>query len=190
MDGVESGDDWANFQLDGYGTWLWALGAHAVRHGRSIAAFAEGAAVSTQYIAAFWEAPCYDWWEENPEHQHTSTLAALHAGLRAAAGWEDLPDQLRSSATDAADVIRDTVLADTRRLGRLAKWLGGDAVDGSLLACATPFGLLDPADPLMAATVRAIELDLGHQGGVHRYAADTYYGGGEWLLLAGFLGLQ
>jgi GH15 family glucan-1,4-alpha-glucosidase len=26
------------------------------------------------------------------------------------------------------------------------------------------------------------------RGGVYRYEADTYYGGGEWLLLAGFLG--
>jgi GH15 family glucan-1,4-alpha-glucosidase len=26
------------------------------------------------------------------------------------------------------------------------------------------------------------------RGGVHRYATDTYYGGGEWLLLAGLLG--
>ena len=190
VDGAESGDEWWNFQLDGYGAWLWALGAHAVRHGRSIAAFAEGAAISTRYIAAFWDAPSYDWWEESRDHRHTSTLAALHAGLRSAAEWEDLPARLRSSATDVAEVIRDTVLADARRLGRLAKWLGSDAVDGSLLACATPFGLLDPADPLMAATVRAIELELVHRGGVHRYAADTYYGGGEWVLLAGFLGHQ
>jgi GH15 family glucan-1,4-alpha-glucosidase len=25
-------------------------------------------------------------------------------------------------------------------------------------------------------------------GGVHRYPTDTYYGGGEWVLLAGWLG--
>ena len=188
VDGTEASDEWANFQLDGYGTWLWALGAHAVRHGRSIAAFAEGAAISTRYIAAFWDVPSYDWWEEGRDHRHTSTLAALYAGLRSAAEWAELPDQVRSSATDAASALHDTVLADARRLGRLAKWLGSDALDGSLLACSNPFGLLDPADQLMTATVQAIELELVHRGGVHRYAADTYYGGGEWLLLAGFLG--
>jgi GH15 family glucan-1,4-alpha-glucosidase len=36
-------------------------------------------------------------------------------------------------------------------------------------------------------TIEWIERDLVH-GGVHRYASDTYYGGGEWLLLTAWLG--
>jgi GH15 family glucan-1,4-alpha-glucosidase len=39
----------------------------------------------------------------------------------------------------------------------------------------------------MRATVSQIEHDL-HGGGVRRYAVDTYYGGGEWVLLAAWLG--
>ena len=33
-----------------------------------------------------------------------------------------------------------------------------------------------------------IEADLARGGGLHRYAADTYYGGGEWVLLTAWLG--
>ena len=40
----------------------------------------------------------------------------------------------------------------------------------------------------MLTTVSHIEQSLVHVGGVHRYPADTYYGGGEWVLLAGWLG--
>jgi isomaltose glucohydrolase len=40
---------------------------------------------------------------------------------------------------------------------------------------------------VMAATVEKIEAELV-SGGVHRYLDDVYYGGGEWVLLAGFLG--
>jgi GH15 family glucan-1,4-alpha-glucosidase len=39
----------------------------------------------------------------------------------------------------------------------------------------------------MMNTVDALEQELAH-GGVHRYRRDTYFGGGEWLLLAAFLG--
>jgi GH15 family glucan-1,4-alpha-glucosidase len=62
-------------------------------------------------------------------------------------------------------------------------------VDASLLGVATPYRLLNPEDPIMRATVERIEADLHYpQGGVYRYRADTYYGGGEWLLLAAWLG--
>ena len=54
---------------------------------------------------------------------------------------------------------------------------------------ATPYRLLSPDDPIVQATVTRIEADLHCAGGgVHRYLADTYYGGGEWVLLAGWLG--
>ncbi len=190
LDGQETGEEWTDFQLDGYGAWLWALDEHRRRHGRPIEPFVTGAALSARYAAAFWDHPSYDWWEEHPDHRHTSTLAAIYAGLTAAGAWVELPDELRAEAARSATAIRETVLTDARRLGHLAKWLGGDAVDASLVACSTPFGLLEPDDPLMTATVRRIEADLVHDGGVHRYADDTYYGGGDWLLLACLLGWQ
>jgi GH15 family glucan-1,4-alpha-glucosidase len=71
--------------------------------------------------------------------------------------------------------------------GHLSKWLGEDGLDASLVACGTPFRLLAPDEPLMVGTVTALERELAH-GGVHRYSDDTYFGGGEWLLLAAFLG--
>jgi isomaltose glucohydrolase len=57
-----------------------------------------------------------------------------------------------------------------------------------VLVCAVPFGLLEPGDPLLDATVRALENEGVAHGGVHRYPGDSYYGGGEWLLLAALLG--
>lgn len=188
VDGQESGEEWTDFQLDGYGAWLWALDAHRQRHGHSIDEWLEGAELSARYVAAFWDHPNYDWWEEHPEHRHTSTLAALYGGLTAVIGWPELAVDLRSDLRGCADAIRETVVDDATRLGHLPKWLGGDAVDASLISAATPFRLLEPDDPLMLATVRVLETDLVHGGGVHRYADDTYYGGGEWLLLAGLLG--
>ncbi|NUT38711.1 MAG: hypothetical protein HOV86_01890 [Thermoactinospora sp.] len=68
--------------------------------------------------------------------------------------------------------------------------LGGDAVDASLLACVAPFGLYPVDHPVAVATVAEVERQLAADGGVHRFRADTFYGGGRWVLLAGFLGLN
>jgi GH15 family glucan-1,4-alpha-glucosidase len=62
------------------------------------------------------------------------------------------------------------------------------SVDASLLGLATPYRLLTPDDQLMRKTVARVEEDLHFTGGVHRYQADTYYGGGEWVLLTAWLG--
>ena len=67
------------------------------------------------------------------------------------------------------------------------KWLGGEALDASLISCGVPFGVLAPDDPLMLGTITEIESSLAH-GGVHRYVEDTYFGGGEWPLLSALLG--
>jgi GH15 family glucan-1,4-alpha-glucosidase len=187
VDGGESPEEWWEFQLDGYGTWLWSLAAHAERRGVSLDPYAPAIELTVRYLAAFWDEPCYDWWEEHAEHRHTSTLAALHAGLDAASNWSFLSAELRVAAARAAGEIRARVLDEGVHRGHLSKWLGGDELDASLTACATPFRLFTPSDPLMANTVRALEGELAH-GGVHRYSADTYFGGGEWLLLAAFLG--
>jgi GH15 family glucan-1,4-alpha-glucosidase len=62
-------------------------------------------------------------------------------------------------------------------------------VDASLLGVALPYRMLESGDPLFQGTVARIEADLHRpQGGVYRYLGDTYYGGGEWLLLAAWLG--
>ena len=188
LDGAEAEAEWWNFQLDGYGAWLWALDGHARRHARSLDPFLDGAALSATYISAFWNQPSYDWWEEHADHLHVSTLASIYAGLSAAARWRGIAPATRDGSAETARAIEAAVRDDSSRLGHLAKWFGGEAVDASLVAVSTPFDLLDPDDPLMEATLERIEAGLVHAGGVHRYATDTYYGGGEWLLLAALLG--
>lgn len=185
-DGREGDLPWSTFQLDGYGAWLWALGAHAVRHGRAASPFLAGAELSVRYLAAFWAEPCFDWWEERLG-RHTVTLASVHAGLSAAIGWEDLGADARVAAARARAGIERAVAADATSEGRLAAELGSDRLDSSLVACATPFGVVPADAPVAAATVRALEEKLAH-GGVHRYPGDSFYGGGEWLPLAGLLG--
>ncbi len=187
VDGEEAPEEWWNFQLDGYGTWLWALGAHAARHDRSLQPYADGIDLCVRYLSAFWAEPSYDWWEENMGHQHTSTLAALYAGLEAAPRWSLLPSATRRQAERAAGGIRAAILSRGVYEGRFAKWLDGDGLDASLVACAVPFGVVEPDDPRAVATAAAIELRLS-RGGVYRHPHDSYYGGGEWLLLAALLG--
>src|SRR5215470_6439295 len=157
VDGSEGSEQWWNFQLDGYGTWLWALDGHARRYRRSVDPYLDGAVASARYIAAFWSQPSYDWWEEHPDHVHTSTLASIAAGLSALAGWGSVPASLRELARGEAEAIRRAILSRGVRDGHLVKWLAGDEVDASLIACSTAFGLLAPDDPITASTVGVIE---------------------------------
>jgi isomaltose glucohydrolase len=188
LTGTDGEDDWWNFQLDGYGTWLWAVTAHADRHGLALNPWLAGIEVATDYLTGFWAEPCYDWWEEHPSYQHVSTLGAIYAGLRAVADVAALDQARRHTAHLAAGAIRELVLADGVVDGRLTKWLGSTAVDASLLACVVPFSLLNPADPRAANTVRAVQEELTSGYGVHRYRADVFYGGGQWPLLTCLLG--
>jgi GH15 family glucan-1,4-alpha-glucosidase len=147
----------------------------------------EGAELSARYVAACWNEPSYDWWEEHADHRHTSTMAAIFGGLAAVRDWDAIDAGTRSRAAVAADGIRAAVATQGVHGGHLTKWFGSTEVDASLIACATPFRLYQPGDPIVQATIDRIERELA-PGGVHRYLDDTYYGGGEWILLAGFLG--
>jgi GH15 family glucan-1,4-alpha-glucosidase len=183
LDGRESDAEWTNFQLDGYGTWLWALADHLRRSGDG-ALYAElrpGVARLVAYLRAFWGSPCYDCWEEFGDKLHTATLAAIYGGLRAIGAYDS------ALADDTPALIKAFVLERCVVDGHLAKYVGSSLVDASLLGAAVPYGLLSPDDPLMTATVATIERDL-RRGGVYRYVEDVYYGGGEWLLLAAWLG--
>ncbi len=195
FDGENGSDPWWDFQTDGYGMWLWAVVAHARRHGLAPGRWGEGIRIATEYLTAFWDRPCYDWWEEHVEERHVSTLGAIHAGLTAAARSGVLPDDLAEEARTIATAARAVVHAEgTTTAGaagggpHLAKWLGSDAVDASLLACVVPFGLVEPGSDLATATLGAVQGDLDVGGGVHRFRADVFYGGGQWLLLSCLLG--
>ncbi|WP_026874371.1 glycoside hydrolase family 15 protein [Jiangella gansuensis] len=194
VDGAVGNDPWWDFQLDGYGTWLWALAAHTDRHGAVDGdAVGPGVATAVRYLTTFWARPCYDWWEEHVDHRHVSTLGAIRAGLAAATTHPALAAALtpaeRETATEAVAAIDALVLAEgVAEAGHLSKWLGADDVDASLLACVVPFGLVDGDSEIGRATVSAVADRLSVDGGVHRYAADTFYGGGQWPLLTAFLG--
>lgn len=187
LDGQEGIDgNWPNFQLDGVGTWLWGLAAHrrlSDRPGLS-GEWARAAELAARYLAALWRYPNYDLWEEFGDEVHPYTLAAIYAGLRAYVSMGGEPKY-----EEVAARIRDFVLEKGTARGRFVKHLSTTAVDASLLGLSVPYGVVEPADDRMRATVEAIERDLRRdEGGVRRYARDSYYGGGEWLLLAAWLG--
>ena len=71
--------------------------------------------------------------------------------------------------------------------GHLTKWLGSPEVDASLLSVIRPLGVFPADGSIGAATIAAIDAQLNVAGGVHRYLADTFYGGAQWPLLSCFL---
>jgi GH15 family glucan-1,4-alpha-glucosidase len=62
-------------------------------------------------------------------------------------------------------------------------------VDASLVGLCTPYQVFQPEDTIFKSTMAAIEQTIHRpEGGVYRYLGDTYYGGGEWVLLAAWMG--
>lgn len=175
-------EEWPNFQLDGYGTWLFAAEAH----------WPEGApdqvidamSLAADYLAAAWQRPCYDYWEEYGDRQHTSTLAAIAAGLSAASPVLGRPDLAETARMIVAFMDSECVVD-----GAFVKGPDDRRVDASLLSLATPFRIVAPDDARMVATVARIRAELSSpSGGVRRYVGDTYYGGSPWMLLTAWLG--
>ena len=177
-----SDEPWPNFQVDGYGSWLWALRQHVTGRGISDEQ-ASAVTLVARYLQATWRLKCFNCWEELDGGEHASTLAAVVAGLAAAA------DLLGDAAyADEAERVRAQLLGRFVAGGRFRREPADDRLDGSLLWLAVPFGVLPLDDARVTATVEAVRCDLtGPQGGVYRYRGDTYYGGGEWLLLTSSL---
>lgn len=188
FDGTIADADWWDFQLDGYGTWLWALADHATRHGRDLDRWAAAVALTVDYLTVSWDRPCFDWWEEHTEQVHVSTLGCIGAGLQAVLDVGVLSGSRAEQAAEVATSIRDLVSAKGTSDGHLTKWLGRTDVDGSLSALVGPLGWLEPADPLAVGTLDAVREQLTVDGGVHRFGDDVFYGGGRWPLLTCFLG--
>lgn len=189
LDGGDGADDWWDFQLDGYGTWLWAVAEHSARHGLDLRRWSDGIALTVDYLVSSWERPCFDWWEENPTQVHVSTLGCIAAGLRAAVDSGALdPDQVvraNAAATGAVQLILDRGTSN----GHLTKWLGASTIDASLISVLYPLAVVDPTSELGQSTIAAVDEQLNADGGVHRYLEDTFYGGGQWPLLSCMLGL-
>lgn len=187
--GDNGSDPWWDFQTDGYGTWLWSVAEHARRHDLNLSRWMPGIEVAIDFVTAFWDLPCYDWWEEHRDQRHISTLAAIHGGLASVVAAGVLDEGRARMAGDVAAATRKRVLNEgVGPDGALTKWIGSDSVDGSLPACIVPFGLVAPDHPVATATLRRVTDELEAGGGVHRFTADVFYGGGQWLLLSAFLG--
>jgi GH15 family glucan-1,4-alpha-glucosidase len=185
VDGGQSEGEWHTFQLDGPGIWLWAVAHHQRRGGRIDPAIRDAVDLTARYLAALWSLPCADAWEESPEHVHTSTLAAIRAGLDAAVALA--PDLTGSRDVAAARAAIGARLASQG--GCHTKWIGNPAVDASLLWMVAPYGSVAPTEPRFAATLARIEDELiDVDGGVHRYRTDTFYGGGAWPVLTSAYG--
>jgi GH15 family glucan-1,4-alpha-glucosidase len=186
LDGEEESagqEEWPNFQLDGFGTWLWALEEHVrAKGGQLKPEWQSAAALVADYLCALWRVPCYDCWEEFPHSLHTHTLAAIYGGLRAY-------QEMGGNVAGQMDEIRTYLSHEAVRDGYFIKSIGRTDVDASSLGLAVPYGVVTPTDTAMLATVAHIETELRtNSGGVHRYQLDTYFGGGEWVLLTAWLG--
>ena len=179
---ADGDEPWPNFQVDGYGMWLWALEGH-LNGTRLDGDLARTIRMVARYLDASWRLKCFSCWEEYDDGEHASTLAAVVAGLESA-GRLLADDSVRATAGPVREHLLASFLVD----GRFRRGPADDRVDGSLVWLAVPFGVLPPGDPRVEATIEAIHDDLcGPGGGVYRYLGDTYYGGGQWLLLTSSL---
>eukprot|EP00727_Mastigamoeba_balamuthi_P007439 m51a1_g3315 hypothetical protein (361) ;mRNA; f:343103-344512 len=190
--GREVPGEWGSFQLDGHGTFLWALAEFFQAFGTSsLDEFRSSAELCITYLTNVWRVPCNDCWEENGQLLHTATLAAIYGGLHSIAAY--FPD---SRIAPTCDDIKSFVECHCVKDGRFVKSVTTDgnvaidSVDASLMWLLYPFGMFTAQDKRMLNTVSAIESSLApHFPGVHRYPYDNYYGGGEWILLSAWLGI-
>ncbi|MGD0811519.1 MAG: glycoside hydrolase family 15 protein [Acidimicrobiales bacterium] len=185
LDGSVTSDDWPNFQIDGYGTWLWALSHHVGRWqaGPLVNELEASVELAVRYLEAVGQDPCFDCWEESGTDVHTSTLACVYGGLSAGSVLTG-----RTSASRKAEEVASTIASRVSDAGTFEKSSARSGVDASLLWLAVPFGAVEVDDPVMAATASAIEEGLIFDGGIRRYKQDTYYGSGAWPLLTAWLG--
>ena len=183
LDGIAVDDDWPNYQPDGFGTWLWALNEHKKISGATIPlSWEKSAALIIKYLKAVWSYPCSDSWEEFHDQIHTYTLASIYSGIKA---YGELTGQDQGQILSQ---ILNLINTRTTHNGHYVKYVGSNLVDANLISLAVPYGLLKLDDPALEKTINKIETDLMNGGGVHRYAEDTYFGGGEWILLTAWLG--
>lgn len=207
LDGNEVTVDstWGNFQIDGYGTWLWALARH-VHRSRDISLLkelAEPIQTTLKYLELVWKLPNYDCWEEHPEFLHPYSLASVFAGFDSMAFLARSGYMAFGSIAveGIAGQVKEFILKYGVNGGRLVKHIQParpdgpprpvlkSGVDSSLIGISIPYNVLPPDDLIVQATLEAIEADLHRPGGgVYRYKADVFYGGGEWLLLTAWLG--
>ena len=204
LEGFEDQEDdgWGNFQYDGYGAWLWALKEHVQLTGdfSLLDLYRDQIHLITHYLTLVWRLPSYDCWEEYPELLHTYSIAAAYGGLSAVLSMSRMgldladPDNIRHTLTEMKRFVNRFGTGDKGYLKHIAPKseanpMLSSGVDSSLMGLAIPYGMFDLDEPLMTKTVQTIKSELlSPGGGIYRYLYDTYYGGGEWVLLTAWLG--
>lgn len=185
LEGYEVPGGWGHHQLDGLGTWLWALKEFLVINPDQTlpAEWKESTELIGDYLSAMWQYPCSDCWEENETGQHTYTLASVAAGLQC---YSQIFDVTEASLVSAKIIqyIEKNCIYD----GFYTKSVGSRDVDANLMALVYPLHIVNWGNPVFQKTLTKITEKLTTPIGVHRYPQDTYYGGGEWVLLTEWLG--
>ncbi len=199
VEGEETNEDaqWGNFQIDGYGTWLWAVVEHVNRicDDSLIDELSESIEITLEYLRLVWNIPSYDCWEEYPDFLHPYSLSCVISGLTAISPF--LQSTKKRQVLNLTHQIKDYLLSNGIQNGKFCKLI--DPInqenhlryeaDASLIGLSLPNNIIPPNHPAMRETIRSIEQDLLRPGGgVYRYRSDVFYGGGEWLLLAAWLG--
>jgi len=191
LDGLEGSEEWVNKQFDSYATWLWGLGEHIKFTGDEhlIDDFSSSIETTVAYLMNFWKEPCFDCWEELPDKIHTNTLGCIEGSLKL------INQHLKRN--DIASCVNEVNAFINRNCvsgGRLAKFYNpgtkrASGVDSNLLFLEYPFRSINANDKVFRETVKAIERKLVNEG-VHRYPQDSYYGGGEWIILTLWLAIH
>ena len=154
LDGSNVADDWPNFQIDGYGTWLWSLGQHLFSTGqdRVPTEWRDSVERVARYLDAFASAHALTSGKRAGPRLHTSTLACVYGGLTAAGAMLDDKDLLTR-----AETVQSRGRDNAVRLGRYVKSSESDDVDASVLWLSTPFRVVEPGDNYFVQTVQSIE---------------------------------
>ncbi|MDA3810507.1 MAG: glycoside hydrolase family 15 protein [Spirochaetaceae bacterium] len=184
LEGEEDSSDCPNFQIDGFGSWMWLVSEYDKKSGNVIdPRWKEAAELLVDYFTLVWKLPNNDCWEEFPDQIHPATLSCVAGGLKSI-GQHLSGSRARELAGEIESLIRNS----SREKGYYPKFFGSDLVDASLIWLAVPYDIIELDDPAMVKTIEEIEKNLLVEGGVKRYSEDTYYGGGRWILLSAFLG--
>src|SRR5579859_1043452 len=132
-DGAKGSDDWPEFQLDGLGTWLWALEQYASAGHTLDATVSTAAQLVAQYLVVFGLLPCNDLWEEFGDKVHTYTLAAIARGLRSASILFER-EEWRDASRKIQIAIAYRCVVGTNGDETFVKFVGDSRVDASLIA--------------------------------------------------------
>lgn len=177
---IDHHETWPNYQLDGYGTWLAVLSQTQTEYSETLLV---AVATVADFLATAWSSPSYDCWEEGGDFLHGSTLLAVAGGLKAAAEITGNESYLAEFERVIECLERDFVID-----GHFVKHSNNPKMDASLAWASLPHNVYDLSSPLVHSTVEKIKEELRNPlGGVKRYLGDTYYGGGDWVLLEGLL---